>query len=56
MAEDQDRLKLRNLLLAGAASAPAAPADADYFQGLRERFCPMSIDTDFFCFTNDNEI
>ena len=33
--KDQDRLQLRGLLLAGAASAPAAPADADYFKGLR---------------------
>lgn len=35
--KDQDRLKLRNLLLAGAASAPAEPADTDYFQGLRDQ-------------------
>lgn len=35
--KDQDRLKLRELLLAGAASAPAAPADAAYFDGLRDR-------------------
>ena len=35
--KDQDRLQLRNLLLAGAASAPAAPADASYFEGLRDR-------------------
>lgn len=34
---DQDRQQLRNLLLAGAASAPAAPADASYFEGLRDR-------------------
>jgi len=34
---DQDRLHLRGLLLAGAASAPAAPADAGYFEGLRDR-------------------
>lgn len=40
--KDQDRLKLRNLLLAGAASAPAAPADADYFQRLRDRLRPAS--------------
>ena len=40
--KDQDRLKLRNLLLAGAASAPAAPADADYFQGLRDRLRPAA--------------
>ena len=32
---DQDRLQLRGLLLAGAASAPAAQADGDYFKGLR---------------------
>jgi antitoxin ParD1/3/4 len=35
--KDQDRLHLRGLLLAGAASAPAAPADAAYFEGLRDR-------------------
>jgi antitoxin ParD1/3/4 len=35
--KDQDRQHLRSLLLAGAASAPAAPADADYFESLRAR-------------------
>lgn len=35
--KDQDRQQLRKLLLAGAASAPAAPADASYFEGLRGR-------------------
>lgn len=35
--KDQDRLQLRNLLLAGAASAPASPADANYFEDLRDR-------------------
>lgn len=35
--KDQDRLQLRNLLLAGAASAPAAAAVASYFDGLRDR-------------------
>ena len=35
--KDQDRLQLRSLLLAGAASAPAAPADAAYFEALRNR-------------------
>jgi antitoxin ParD1/3/4 len=35
--KDQDRQQLRSLLLAGAASAPAAPADADYFSALRKR-------------------
>jgi len=34
---DQDRQHLRELLLEGAASAPTAPADASYFEGLRER-------------------
>jgi antitoxin ParD1/3/4 len=32
---DQDRVQLRDLLLAGAASAPGAPVDAGYFEGLR---------------------
>ena len=35
--KDQDRLRLRCLLLAGAASAPAAAADPAYFEGLRDR-------------------
>jgi antitoxin ParD1/3/4 len=35
--KDQERLQLRNLLMAGATSAPAAPADASYFDGLRDR-------------------
>lgn len=34
---DQDRQHLRELLLEGAASAPTAPVDAGYFEGLRER-------------------
>jgi antitoxin ParD1/3/4 len=34
---DQDRLRLRSLLLDGASSSPAAPADANYFDALRER-------------------
>ena len=35
--KDQDRQQLRGLLLAGLASAPASPADANYFDGLRDR-------------------
>jgi antitoxin ParD1/3/4 len=35
--KDQDRLQLRKLLLVGAASAPAAPSDTSYFNGLRDR-------------------
>jgi antitoxin ParD1/3/4 len=34
---DQDRLRLRNLLLAGAASSPTAPVDRAYFKRLRNR-------------------
>jgi antitoxin ParD1/3/4 len=34
---DQDRQRLRGLLLAGAESAPAAVADSAYFDALRER-------------------
>lgn len=34
---DQDRVRLREMLLAGASSPPGAPVDADYFDGLRER-------------------
>jgi antitoxin ParD1/3/4 len=35
--KDQDRQQLRGLLLAGAASAPAAPVDGAYFDSLRAR-------------------
>ena len=35
--KDQDRLQLRGLLLAGAASNPTAPVDASYFDELRDR-------------------
>lgn len=34
--KDQDRAHLRSLLLGGAASAPAGPADAAFFDRLRE--------------------
>lgn len=32
---DQDRLRLRELLIAGAASRPGRKADGTYFAGLR---------------------
>ena len=35
--KDRDRLRLRELLLAGAASQPTASADATYFKRLRSR-------------------
>ena len=35
--KDQDRQRLRGLLLAGAASRPTAAADDAYFDGLRQR-------------------
>ena len=35
--KDADLLYLRGLLLNGAASAPAAPADASYFTTMRAR-------------------
>lgn len=35
--KDQDRQRLRGVLLAGAATAPASPVDSAYFEGLRER-------------------
>ena len=34
---DQDRQRLRQLLLEGAGSPPGAEADADYFTALRRR-------------------
>ena len=35
--KDEDRQRLRDLLLEGAASPPAVTADADYFDRLRDR-------------------
>ena len=35
--QDKDRLQLRSLLLAGAASEPAGEADAAYIAALRQR-------------------
>ena len=35
--KDQDRQRLRGLLLKGATSPPAVTADADYFDRLRDR-------------------
>ncbi len=35
--KDQDRLKLRGLLLEGAASAPTKPVDDAYFDRLRRK-------------------
>ena len=34
---DQERQRLRDMLLKGAASPRAAPADADYFDRIRNR-------------------
>lgn len=34
---DQDRQHLRHLLLDGARSTPAGPADTAYFEALRDR-------------------
>ena len=35
--KDQDRTRLRGLLMQGAASAPGKPADGAYFDDLRSR-------------------
>jgi antitoxin ParD1/3/4 len=35
--KDQDRTRLRGLLLQGAESAPGKPVDAEYFGELRDR-------------------
>jgi antitoxin ParD1/3/4 len=35
--KDQDRLKLRGILLKGAASAPTKPVDTAYFDSLRRK-------------------
>ena len=37
MGKDEDRRRLRGLLLEGAASPPAVIADAAYFVALRDR-------------------
>jgi antitoxin ParD1/3/4 len=39
---DQQRLALRSLMLEGAASAVAGPADARFFEGLRQRVAAKS--------------
>ncbi len=36
ISKDQERQRLRSLLLDGAASAPTAPADDAYFETLRQ--------------------
>ena len=38
--QDQDRLQLRAVLLAGPNPPPAAPADAAYFANLRQQLQP----------------
>lgn len=43
--KDQDRLQLRGLLLAGAASNPGAPADTGYFEQLRRNVCKAAKPT-----------
>jgi antitoxin ParD1/3/4 len=35
--KDQERTRLRVILIEGAASAPVGPADGAYFDGLRKR-------------------
>lgn len=35
--KDRERMQLRDLLLAGAASAPTEPVGEAYFEGLRDR-------------------
>jgi antitoxin ParD1/3/4 len=40
--KDQDRLHLRELLLAGAASAPTTAVDAAYFDDLRKKVRPAA--------------
>lgn len=39
---EQDKQKLRDLLLEGAASPPAGPADDAYFERLRARIAARS--------------
>lgn len=35
--KDQDRVRLRGLLVGGAATAPSTPVNCAYFEGLRNR-------------------
>ena len=49
---DQDRQRLRSLLLAGAATPPAKPADQTYFEGLRARVIKSSKATTEPCNPN----
>jgi antitoxin ParD1/3/4 len=35
--KDQDRLRMRGLLLTGASSVPTRPVDSRYFEALRDR-------------------
>jgi antitoxin ParD1/3/4 len=42
--KDQDRMQLHGLLLAGAASASAAPADGPYFESLRNQVRKVAKD------------
>jgi antitoxin ParD1/3/4 len=37
--KDQDRMRLRELLLEGGATQPGGPADKAYFEDLRGRVC-----------------
>jgi antitoxin ParD1/3/4 len=39
LRREQDRERLRNLLLDGAASESGPAADTEYFESLRERVC-----------------
>ena len=41
--KDADVLRLRSMLLQGAASAPAAPVDSSYFLTLRERVQKIAL-------------
>jgi antitoxin ParD1/3/4 len=41
--KDQERLHLRELLLAGAGSKPAATADSAYFATLRDRVVSRTV-------------
>ena len=37
ICREQERLRLRDLMLQGASSAPTTEANSDYFDGLRDR-------------------
>jgi antitoxin ParD1/3/4 len=47
--KEQDRQRVRSVLLAGAVSAATLPVDANYFEGLRARIAEPAPRGDVSC-------